>query len=120
MKIGTSINMSSTQSNNMNSSEVKAVETSKEITKEISNQDGQDQNGFNESLLEKAIKQANKTLDGVNKKIERQVHDVTKAVIFKVVDTETKEIIKEFPPEKIQDMIAKMWELAGLFVDERA
>ncbi len=36
------------------------------------------------------------------------------------MDTETNKVIKEFPPEKIQDMIAKMWELAGLFVDERA
>ncbi len=120
MKIDTSINASNIQSNNINTPEAKAVETSKEISKEIDNQDEQWQNGFNESLLQKSIEQANRALEGSNRKIERQLHEVTKTVIYKIVDTQTEEIIKEFPPERIQDMIAKMWELAGLFVDERA
>ncbi|HBM74934.1 MAG TPA: flagellar biosynthesis protein FlaG, partial [Clostridiaceae bacterium] len=25
----------------------------------------------------------------------------------------------EIPPEKILDMVAKLWEIAGIFVDER-
>ena len=32
---------------------------------------------------------------------------------------ESKEVIKEFPPEKTLDMIAKVWEMAGLMVDEK-
>ena len=32
---------------------------------------------------------------------------------------ETKEVIKEFPPEKTLDMIAKVWEMAGIMVDEK-
>jgi flagellar protein FlaG len=35
------------------------------------------------------------------------------------VDNDTKEIIREIPPEKTLDMISKMWELAGLVVDEK-
>ena len=31
----------------------------------------------------------------------------------------TNEIIREIPPEKILDMVAKMWDTAGLIVDER-
>lgn len=38
---------------------------------------------------------------------------------IKIVDKETKEVIKEFPPEKTLDMIAKVWEMAGIMVDER-
>ena len=38
---------------------------------------------------------------------------------IKLVDPETKETIKELPPEKTLDMIAKIWEMAGLMVDER-
>ena len=34
-------------------------------------------------------------------------------------EKETKEVIKELPPEKTLDMIAKAWELAGLLVDEK-
>lgn len=52
--------------------------------------------------------------------ISREVHEVTGAVIYKIVDTNTAYYRQEFPPKKIQDMIAKMWELAGLFVDEKA
>lgn len=72
-----------------------------------------------DELLEKSVEQANKSLEQHHRYIERNVHEVTKAVMYKLKDTETNEVIAEFPPQKIQDMIAKMWELAGLFVDER-
>ena len=38
---------------------------------------------------------------------------------IKIVDKQTKEVLKEFPPEKTLDMIAKVWELAGILVDEK-
>jgi len=34
-------------------------------------------------------------------------------------DKDTKEVLKEYPPEKTLDMIAKVWEVAGLLVDEK-
>jgi len=75
---------------------------------------------FNDNILNKSIEQANKELKSVNRSIERHIHEKTKTIIYRIVDANTKEIIKEFPPEKIQDMIAKLWELVGLFVDEKA
>ena len=47
------------------------------------------------------------------------IHEKTNRVTIKLVDKETKEVIKELPPEKTLDMIAKAWELAGLLVDEK-
>jgi flagellar protein FlaG len=47
------------------------------------------------------------------------IHEATNRVTIKLVDKETKEVIKELPPEKTLDMIAKVWELAGLLVDEK-
>ncbi len=47
------------------------------------------------------------------------IHDETNRVTIKIVDKETKEVIREFPPEETLDMIAKVWELAGLMVDEK-
>lgn len=75
---------------------------------------------FDEDMLQKSVDQANKALETYNRKIERAVHEVTHVVMYTVKDTVTNEVIQEFPPKKIQDMIAKMWELAGLFVDEKA
>lgn len=73
-----------------------------------------------EDMLQESVKQANKTLKQYNRYIEREVHEITHTVMYKLMDSNTKEVIAEFPPKKIQDMIAKMWELAGLFVDEKA
>lgn len=47
------------------------------------------------------------------------IHDKTNRVTIKIVDRDTKEVLKEIPPEQTLDMIAKVWELAGLMVDER-
>lgn len=67
------------------------------------------------------IKQA---IDKINKKLWRSeaifgIHEETNRVVIKIVDKETKEVLKEYPPEKTLDMIAKAWELAGIMIDEK-
>ncbi len=47
------------------------------------------------------------------------IHEGTNRVTIKIVDKKTKEVIKELPPEKTLDMIAKVWEMAGILVDEK-
>lgn len=70
-------------------------------------------------LMAKSVEQANSTLKNFDRVIERSVHEVTGVVMYTIKDSKTKEVIAEYPPKKIQDMIAKMWELAGLVVDKR-
>ena len=73
-----------------------------------------------QKTMDESIKQANKSLANYDRQIEREIHSVTKVVMYKIRDTKTNEVIAEYPPKKIQDMIAKMWELAGLFIDQKA
>lgn len=47
------------------------------------------------------------------------IHEGTNRVTIKIVDKNTKEVLKEYPPEKTLDIIAKVWEMAGLMVDEK-
>ncbi|MCI8544462.1 MAG: flagellar protein FlaG, partial [Lachnospiraceae bacterium] len=47
------------------------------------------------------------------------IHEDTNRVTIKIVDKSTKEVIKELPPEKTLDMIARVWEMAGILIDER-
>ncbi len=47
------------------------------------------------------------------------IHEKTNRVTIKIVDKSTKEVIREFPPEETLDMIAKVWEVAGILVDEK-
>jgi flagellar protein FlaG len=67
--------------------------------------------------IKKAVSEINKHANGTEAIFG--IHDKTNRVTIKIVDRETKKVIKEFPPEKTLDMIAKAWELAGLLVDEK-
>jgi flagellar protein FlaG len=51
--------------------------------------------------------------------MEFSIHEKTKEIMVKVINSDTKEVIREIPQEKILDMVAKMWEMAGILVDER-
>lgn len=100
---------------------INAVETSVAAEVNVKNQkEAESAQAFDEALHDKAIAQANMSLAGYNRHIERAVHEVTHSVMYTIKDSVTDEVIMEFPPKKIQDMVAKMWELAGLFVDEKA
>ena len=68
-----------------------------------------------------AINQANKRSKAVfgHANAEFSYHEATKRISVKIVDQDTNEVIREIPPEETLDMISKMWELAGIMVDER-
>lgn len=72
-----------------------------------------------EKQLIEAIEKTNKAFESTTCTFEYSIHEKTKQIMVKVIDKETKEVIREFPPEKILDMVAKMWEVAGIIVDER-
>ena len=68
--------------------------------------------------------QIRKAVDEINKKSHNSeavfgIHDATNRVTIKIVDKDTKKVLKEYPPEKTLDMIAKVWEMAGLLVDKK-
>jgi len=72
-----------------------------------------------ENDIIQAVRQANKALEGTNRRFEYSIHEQTKTIMVKVIDTQTNEVIREIPPEKILNLIAKLWELAGIIVDEK-
>lgn len=43
----------------------------------------------------------------------------TKRITIKVFDDETEEIIREVPPEKSLEVLKKVWEIAGIIIDEK-
>lgn len=47
------------------------------------------------------------------------MHEETNRIMIKVINRNTKEVVKEIPEEKILDMIAKMYENTGLYIDKR-
>jgi len=73
-----------------------------------------------EQVLEIAIEKANKALEGMERHFEYEVHKPTNQVVITVVDDKTKEVVREIPPKKLLDIVAKLWELAGIIVDKKA
>ena len=89
-------------------------------------QTGNSQNGGNDYIqtfeqkqdkIKKAVEQMNKNMN--NSEAIFGIHEGTNRVTIKIVDKDTKKVIKELPPEKTLDMIAKVWEMAGIMVDEK-
>lgn len=75
--------------------------------------------GVNEEERNKFLEEVNQKLEISGKKLQYSIHEKTQRILIKVVDSETEEVIKEVPEEKLIDMMADLCEAAGLLVDER-
>lgn len=73
-----------------------------------------------ERSLKVAVDRLNKFFSDKESYIEYEKHDVFNAYIVKIVDKETREVIREIPPRKILDMVASMCEIAGVLLDKKA
>ncbi|MDI3310980.1 MAG: flagellar protein FlaG [Thermoanaerobacterium sp.] len=79
---------------------------------------------FKNPVDEKSIKDE---INDVNNKIKKNdgtyfefsVHKPTNTIVVKIVDSRTNEVIDEIPPEKILNLVAGLWKIAGLFVDRK-
>ena len=71
------------------------------------------------NLMNLTADRANKLLKGSMHRIAISIHEKTNRPMIKVIDTETKEIIREIPDEKSLEAYAKMLELSGLMFDEK-
>ncbi len=71
----------------------------------------------NSEQLKSAVSDLNKKMN--NSEAVFGIHEDTNRVMIKIVDKDSKKVLKEYPAEETLDMIAKAWELAGLMVDEK-
>ena len=87
-------------------------------------ENGQGQGPQDEAAQQKENDKIKKAVEDLNKKMDHSIakfgiHEKTNRITIKIVDKDTDKVIKELPPEKTLDMIAKAWEMAGLLVDEK-
>lgn len=79
----------------------------------------EERSNSNERDVIKAIERANKHIRTYDRRLEFSIHDLTKQIMVKVINTENDTVIREIPSEKILDMVAHLWEVAGILVDEK-
>ncbi|MBB2184199.1 flagellar protein FlaG [Lachnospiraceae bacterium MD1] len=72
-----------------------------------------------EQQIRDAITRANNKMKAHRTRCEFAYHEETNRVTIKVYDRETEEVLREIPPEESLEVLEKIWELAGLLVDER-
>ncbi len=125
---GSSVNATTTvQSASQTSTEANVTDAPVKENIEITGLSTQDANGTKKIREEgqASNEQIKKAIEKINKEAQYNgeaifgIHEATNRVTIKIVDKDTKKVIKEFPPEKTLDMIAKVWEMAGIMVDER-
>mgnify|MGYP001115202832 FL=1 len=92
------------------------VENAQEKGQANDGNQSKDQEGANEKIR-KAVEAMNKKL--ANSEAVFGIHEDTNRVTIKLVDKNTKEVIKELPPEKTLDMIARVCEMSGILIDEK-
>lgn len=72
-----------------------------------------------EEQLIRNIDRAVKALQGPETTLDISIHEKTHDIMVKVLNKDTGEIIREIPPEKTLDLVAKMMEIAGILIDEK-
>jgi len=80
---------------------------------------GQKENPASEKQIKEAISKANNKMKVSRTRCEFSYHEETNRVSIKVLDKDTQEVIREIPTEEALEMIEKMWEIAGLLIDEK-
>ncbi len=97
-------------------SETRQVPANKDVVDAVNVKD----KSYSKEDVAKAVEQLNKFLKEENTYAEYSVHEKFGDIMIKIIDENTKEVIMEYPPKKILDLIAKMCELAGIAIDKKA
>lgn len=69
--------------------------------------------------IKAAINEVNSKIRTTRTECKYSYHEETHRISIKVFDQDTGDVIREIPPEKALDMVARAWELAGFLVDEK-
>ena len=98
---------------------VSAPEESQENIKPIAKQDVDkgDEQPLSEKEQQRRMARLQDTLKNHN--IEISYNDEVNRYAIKVLDSDSKEVVKEIPSEKTLEMFARMLEIEGLLMDEK-
>ncbi|NPV91594.1 MAG: flagellar protein FlaG [Firmicutes bacterium] len=76
--------------------------------------------GLDAESVRKAVDALNKAVEvSLPNRLLFRLDDGTKAMQVQVIDYETDKVIKEIPPQEILDLMARIKEMVGWFLDER-
>lgn len=87
------------------------------------NKDVRDYLEEDQQKLEEDIKKLNKTVDLVNDEVNEQLkfklHEESERMMVQVMNLKKNEVVREIPAEEVLDLIGKIKEMVGVFLDEK-
>lgn len=69
--------------------------------------------------LEESLEKLNAVLENSDVRVGFYVHEETGRLVVQVVNRETGEVVKEIPPKRVLETMAKIKEFVGLLLDEK-
>ncbi len=69
--------------------------------------------------VEAMLERANRKLAAYDRRFEVSVHQRTRRIMVKVIDTMSDKVIREVPSERMLDALGALFDLAGIFVDKK-
>ncbi|SNZ03750.1 flagellar protein FlaG [Persephonella hydrogeniphila] len=114
-----SINMNSQNVEALDKKQVQKVQQDqqKDQTQKIENQ--QEAKNVPPEVLKKSIEDLNKKFEMLNSQLKVEVDEDTGIRVIKIVDKETKEVIRQIPPEVMLKIAKYLDEVAGLLFNEK-
>ena len=103
---------------NLTGSEVTDT-TGKTFTAKQDGKEDEKQKDAQENRIKSILNETNNKIKPARTRCEFSYHEEINRVSIKVMDVDTKEVIREIPPEETLEMLQKLWEVAGLLVDEK-
>ncbi len=70
--------------------------------------------------VEFAVESINGAMEFINRGLKFSLHEGANRVMVQVINLATQEVIKEIPPQKLLDTVARIREMIGLLLDEWA
>ena len=112
-------NQTLTSMNSQNIEIQKAKEKVAPIEKQVQ-QDRENQNKqINTEDLMKAANELNKKFEMLNSQLKIEIDKDTGIKVAKIIDKETKEVIRQIPPEAILKIVKYLNEVTGLLFNEK-
>ena len=71
------------------------------------------------SQLEKVAQQLQTFMSDMNKGLEFLVDEDSGRNVIKVIDKQSGDIVKQYPSEEVLDLVAKLSEASGMFIDSK-
>ena len=103
---------------------VESIAPVSNIQRQVISQTSESSKDGNDGRREATSENVKKAVSDLNKKMSNTtaqfgIHEGTNRVTIKIIDKETKDVLKEYPAEETLEMIEKVWELAGIVVDKK-